>query len=250
MKVFWLEQSEAELPDRNEWLSREEASCLARLRFAKRRQDWLLGRWTAKRAVATCLGLADAVNVLAQVEIRAAPSGQPEAYLHGRRVGVCLSLSHSGGKALCAIGPESAAVGCDLERIETRSDSFIADYFTSQEQEKILAASAERDRIATLLWSAKESALKALGEGLRLDTRAVEVELYSSLAMGDASRWETLRVHYLDRCFHGCWRIDEVYVRTIVASAQRLEPVEIGLGGGDDSDYYADVARVREALHS
>ena len=67
-------------------------------------------------------------------------------------------------------------MGCDLEMIEPRSDAFVADYFTVEEQALVARASAaDRSRLLALLWSAKESALKALRAGLRLDTRCVIV---------------------------------------------------------------------------
>jgi 4'-phosphopantetheinyl transferase len=52
MDVYWLDQTQADVPAGDEWLCAREAACLARLRFAKRRADWRLGRWTAKRALA------------------------------------------------------------------------------------------------------------------------------------------------------------------------------------------------------
>jgi hypothetical protein len=56
MQVYWLEQAVNDVPDNNNWLCTGELACLNRLRFAKRRADWRLGRWTAKRAVAARLG--------------------------------------------------------------------------------------------------------------------------------------------------------------------------------------------------
>ena len=57
MDVYWLEQVEGDVPPNDDWLSASEAACLARLRFAKRRADWRLGRWTAKCAVSEYLSL-------------------------------------------------------------------------------------------------------------------------------------------------------------------------------------------------
>ena len=54
MHVYWLEQTEANVPEDNTWLSPREVAFADRLRFAKRRADWRLGRWTAKRAGAAC----------------------------------------------------------------------------------------------------------------------------------------------------------------------------------------------------
>ena len=57
MDVYWLEQSEADVPTADDWLSENEVARLNSLRVAKRRADWRLGRWTAKCAVAASLKL-------------------------------------------------------------------------------------------------------------------------------------------------------------------------------------------------
>ena len=154
-------------------LTAGEQATLARLHVAKRRSDWRLGRWTAKRALAAYVGC---VSRLVGVEIRAAESGAPEVFLDGRPVPLTLSLSHAAGRGLCAITAAGLALGCDLERIESHSRAFVADYFTDDEQRVISATSAaDRACIVTLLWSAKESALKALRVGLMRDPRELEV---------------------------------------------------------------------------
>ena len=53
----WLQQSEEDVSTCDDWLSGDEAIVLRGLRFAKRRSDWRLGRWTAKCAVAAYLKL-------------------------------------------------------------------------------------------------------------------------------------------------------------------------------------------------
>ena len=69
-------------------------------------------------------------------------------------------------------------LGCDLEIVEPRSDAFVADYFTAEEQEVVRqACPADRFALIALIWSAKESALKALQSGLRIDTRSLSVAL-------------------------------------------------------------------------
>jgi len=42
--VHWLEQTSADLPAEDDWLSAGEAVRLSGMRFAKRRGDWKLGR--------------------------------------------------------------------------------------------------------------------------------------------------------------------------------------------------------------
>ena len=96
----------------------------------------------------------------------------------GRRMEGCLSISHREGKAFCAhtIQP-GARLGADLEKVEWRDPIFLEDYLG--EDERSLALSFEGDRrdfLVTLAWSAKEAAFKALGTGLRMDTRKIEIK--------------------------------------------------------------------------
>jgi len=225
--VYWLEQTEADVPAENDWLSPEETLRLSRLRFAKRRTDWRLGRWTAKRALAICLDVPDDRQTLAEIEIQAAPSGAPEVFLSTQPSAATLSLSHCSGKAISAVVTSAAALGCDLERIEPHSDAFVADYFTAEEQALIARSSAaDRSRLLAMLWSGKESALKALHAGLRLDTRSVIVSLSDSSP--SLNGWHPLRVRYADdQVFHGWWQHAGDFVQTVVSAPPPDPPVRL-----------------------
>ena len=232
LRVYWLEQLEADLPAQDDWLSAGEAACLATMRIPKRRADWRLGRWTAKRAVAACRRLPADLYSLSLIEIRPAPSGAPEVFLRGQPAAVAISLSHSCGTALCALAESGVRLGCDLEAVEPRSPAFVTDYFTGGEQELIACANAaERPQLVTLLWSAKESALKAIAEGLRLDTRDVAVNLSERLATGfacDSAEWRPLEVHCKDgRLFQGWWRQAGGLMRTLVTSPAPSPPIRL-----------------------
>src|SRR4029077_16922804 len=98
-----------------------EMSFLLSMRFAKRRNDWRLGRWTAKRMLAAHLHLPGDLSSLASTEILAAPSGAPEVLLSNQTAPVTISLSHSSGIAMCAVAFSGRSIGCDLELIEPRS---------------------------------------------------------------------------------------------------------------------------------
>jgi 4'-phosphopantetheinyl transferase len=232
MDVYWLEQSEADVPKGGEWLSEEDESRLKAMRFHKRRADSRLGKWTAKCA----LGIHLNVNALASIEIRASQCGAPTAFVANKAADATISLSHRAGVALCAIAPFGVALGCDLELIEPHSNAFLADYFTDDEQAFISSRSLEdRPWLLTLLWSAKESALKALGEGLRLDTRSVVVSL-SSCAFnpsGCIDDWLPLQVRYLEsRCFNGWWRHTGKFLHTLVADPSPASPSRLRMRSG------------------
>jgi 4'-phosphopantetheinyl transferase len=223
--VYWLEQTEAEVPAENDWLSTREFVCLSGLHFAKRRADWRLGRWTAKCAVASFLNLPTDAQGLAQIEIRPASSGAPEIFIANEPAAVAVSISHSSGAAVCAVAMSGVELGCDQEVIEARSDAFVADYFTESEQALVArVCAAERSRLVTLLWSAKESALKALREGLRLDTRSVTVSPINGAF--NLNGWSPLQVRRADgRSFHGWWQQGPGIVRTLVANPPPDSPI-------------------------
>ena len=132
MDLYWLEQTEKDVPAGDAWLSAAEVSHQEKLRFAKRRNDWRLGRWTAKLAVASYLHSPFLYANLALIEVRPEPSGAPRGYVAGHPMETAISLSHCNGGALCVIASSQAAMGCDLEAIEDRGAAFFDDYFTSR----------------------------------------------------------------------------------------------------------------------
>jgi 4'-phosphopantetheinyl transferase len=241
MAVYWLEQAEADVPATNHWVSGSEAIRMEALRFAKRRCDWRLGRWTAKRALAAYLNLPNDLRALADIEICPAPSGAPEAFVANQPAPVVISISHRNGVAACATAPQGTLLGCDLEVAEPRSDAFVADYFTSAKQ-SFLACLPEKDRfrVVALFWSAKESALKALRLGLRVDTRTLTVNLRDRdweywdfterphMVCGKRTvvRWHPLQVRYVDgQEFHGWWQSSGDFLGTLVAVPAPLPPM-------------------------
>lgn len=211
-----IKQREEEVPESNDWLGVRERDHVRTLNFLKRRVEWRLGRWTAKCAVAALQGIPLNPGLLASIEICPAPSGAPRLFLHGVPANLTISLSHRAGMAVCALACTSVRLGCDLEAIEPHSAAFIADYFTLDEQDLIeRVASSERCRLVAMLWSAKESALKALEEGLRRDTRSVTVQP-TNLSFGEG--WSSLQVQSVEGdVFYGWWRQAEGIVETVVA---------------------------------
>lgn len=206
-----------EVPPGTAWLTEEEARIHDGLRFERRAADWRLGRWVAKGAVAAALGLDGARPE--DIEVLAQSSGAPTARLVGERDArpVSMSLSHSGGVGFAAATTDVLGLGCDVETIEARSDEFVSDYFTAAEQRWIADGEDARDARANLLWSAKESALKALGTGLTIDTRSVEVESVAP-ASADPAGWMALAITVPGgRTFPGLWRVEDGRAWTVVA---------------------------------
>ncbi|MCS7010916.1 MAG: 4'-phosphopantetheinyl transferase superfamily protein [Anaerolineales bacterium] len=177
-QIYWMfPESPPDLESQaGTFLSPREQSIYTTLHFPKRRTDWLLGRWAAKQ-LAHALPLYRALSWQA-IEILPNPQGAPSLHISGRPApNTVLSLSHSYGRVLCAISQTPGLqLGVDLEKIEARPAVFVEDYFTSHERHLIQTALLEQQPFfITLFWSLKEAMLKALGIGLRQDTRRVEV---------------------------------------------------------------------------
>jgi 4'-phosphopantetheinyl transferase len=221
--ITWLTQAHTDLPASLDWLAADERARLDGMRVAKRRADYLLGRWTAKQAIAARLMPAPPLGALA---IRAAADGAPEAFIDGAPLALTVSISHSAGRALAAVRDTTAALGADLERVEPRSQLLVNDFFTLDEAAQVRAYPQElRDCAITLIWSAKESALKALRCGLREDPRRARVVLGGELAAAEGP-WRALAIA-TDRAtdaLTGWWRHDAGYVITVVGPAIAAPP--------------------------
>jgi 4'-phosphopantetheinyl transferase len=189
---IWVTAVEADLPLGSAWLGPREQEVLATLQLPHRRRDWMLGRWAAKRAMrAAADGLAGFHD--SELEILAAADGAPEAWITGRRAPVTISLSHRHGLGVCLLAGHGVAAGCDAELVEPRAPVFAADWFTDGEQRRVAEAPPEhRDLMITLIWSAKESVLKAMRHGLRRDPRDVEVSLKVSDRQDVSGGWRPL----------------------------------------------------------
>jgi len=225
--VHWLVQTASDLPEHDHWLSGWELQVLAGMRFAKRRRDWKLGRWTAKKAVCAFWHKKEDA-VLSSMEIRAAEDGSPVLFCNQQSENLSLSLSHSWDKGLCVIGPGDFALGCDLEFIEGRDEKFIEDYFTREEIELIQRCGDEKKPLAAnLIWSAKESVLKVLREGLRRDARSLSI--HADLSAPE-SLWNPWAAQCLisSRVFWGWWRTSGSYVYTVASDQPVNVPEPLG----------------------
>jgi 4'-phosphopantetheinyl transferase len=227
MVLYCLTQKLIDVPVGDSWLSEGEAVRLSEMKFPKRRNDWRLGRWTAKGVISSYLNRIGENYPCSALEVRAASDGAPEVYLENERLPVNISLSHSMGQGFCALSPDEIDLGCDLESLEDREREFLLDYFAEEEVALTESLPAdERPLCLTLIWSAKESALKSLREGLRRDTRSVVVSFEMSQTPDE---WNQLNVRCTvsNRTFRGWWRTHDRYVQTITAGGPSKKPVEL-----------------------
>jgi 4'-phosphopantetheinyl transferase len=115
-------------------------------------------------------------------------------------------------------------LGCDLELVEARPENFFRDFFTTGENEFLARSSPhERPVLSTLIWSAKESVLKCLREGLRRDTRSVAVTVPPAPA---TRSWKPVSVSCVELAcrFSGWWRLDGSHIQVVTASPNPAVP--------------------------
>jgi 4'-phosphopantetheinyl transferase len=207
------------------FLSPAELQKYSTFRFPKRRDEWLLGRWTAKTMVHSLPAYQH--YSLDKIVIHNAPEGAPYIQLPDRATPAeCLSISHSGNLALCAIATGlDLQVGTDLEKVEARTETFIMNYFTPSERQLVKNYPAEtRALVVTLIWSAKESMLKALGVGLRRDTHMVEVHGLDGILRTDNDHglWQKIQIGEKpanNRAWAAWWHRRDPFVLTLAGFA-------------------------------
>jgi 4'-phosphopantetheinyl transferase len=218
----WLTRSLADVPRGDQWLSRRERAASPQLATEKRRSDWRLGRLAAKAAVGSWLGVEPT-----RVEVLAAADGAPHAHLDGEPSGVALSISHRAGRALAVVAAAPAALGCDLELVEPRSEAFVREWL-AQPERQLLASVPEgrRSLAANLMWAAKEAAAKARREGLRLDVRGAAAR---PLGLAESTpEWRPLELRWPgDGRIAGWWCEEPGWVMTVVADPPPRPPCEL-----------------------
>jgi 4'-phosphopantetheinyl transferase len=221
--IHWLTRRRSQVPDNNDWLTPDERAVLAGLRVLKRRSDWRLGRWAAKCLLRARLDRRFRIRCHGDIEVRAAADGGPVVLIHGQPAPITLSISHSNGVGLCALVERETSMGCDTELIEPRTAAFVSDFFSGQERDLVGRVRAEdKPFVETLIWSAKESVLKALRVGLRRDTRSVVVDVGDRVARRGAA-WQPFAARCTDDgdVFSGLWMSAAGHVHTVATGTAR-----------------------------
>jgi 4'-phosphopantetheinyl transferase len=222
--LYWLTQNLSNVPEGDDWLSGSERIILSGMNVPKRRNDWRLGRWTVKQAIKACQSNRD--PFLSSLEIRAAADGAPEAFRNGEPAGVSISISHSNGRSMCAVGSPGLSLGCDLELIEQREIKFFEDYFAPEEIALLQKTPAESNLVAYLIWSAKETVLKMLRQGMRRDTRSVLIRPDFSEPRDSWYRW-TCQCLESSRTFSGWWRAGDGFVYSLASDPPDSFPKQL-----------------------
>lgn len=168
------------------WLGTEEQARLARISVSSRRDQFIAGRWLARKVLAAVHGSEPGAWVLS------APDTGPPT-VRGPATGpVYLSISHSGDEVACAVA--ASPVGVDLEVPRKARDVLaLAEAVCSPaERERLHTAEpACREAVFHECWTLKEAWLKSRGEDMsprrlaQIDTVPASVGAQARLWHGD-----------------------------------------------------------------
>lgn len=133
-----------------------------------------LRRGTARRIVARQLSCREEDVVIAHDE-----AGRPLLAVLGAP-GLCLSLATRAG--IVAIGLAPQPLGVDVEAVDPAAPPPLDLLHPDERMALDAIALAERSRVFTRLWAAKEAYVKALGSGFRRAPESFAVSLLSETA--------------------------------------------------------------------
>lgn len=170
--VAWIRTAEfSALSDyAGEFLHTEELATFGALKMERRRASYLLGRYTAKRALETCCG---ARFPASEIQIASGVFNQPVVHYSGSRpYGV--SISHS-ERVVCSVAyPEEHPMAIDVEELDASRTHVMLTQMGEAEIEQARSVCGSPDLAATVVWSAKEAVSKALRCGMTCPFEVLE----------------------------------------------------------------------------
>ena len=142
----------------------------------KRRREHLSGRWLLEQVLREFMKV-DASLVMVIRDEHRAPS---LTYINGVWVRTPLpsiSIAHSQGRALVAVGPADRGIGVDAEPVGRTMASNAFDMMAKGEELTMLRKHPQR---AMNAWVAKEAVQKSMGLGMHLNPREIKISIGES----------------------------------------------------------------------
>ncbi|MEM6777347.1 MAG: 4'-phosphopantetheinyl transferase superfamily protein [Planctomycetota bacterium] len=149
-----------------QWLDAGEQHRADRFRVASARNQHIVGRGMARWL------LAGREHLPTDVAFRVLDHGKPIMAVpeSSRR---SFNVAHTSGLVLCGLGASADRdqwLGVDVEQLDRRTDSALADrYFAQEEIDQLDRTSSETERqfLFLKIWTLKEAFIKAIGTGLQ-----------------------------------------------------------------------------------
>lgn len=166
----FLAESSPKLPGYLYSLHPREKDYYDRLRFARRKNSFLLGRAAAKLAVAELINVFDLKSILIDAGVFQFP-----VVRHVGTNNIQVSISHCDGWAVAVAFPEEHPLGVDLETVQRKNLEALAGHMTERERELLRPLALSAATGLTMLWTMKEGLSKVLRTGLTMDFKILEL---------------------------------------------------------------------------
>jgi 4'-phosphopantetheinyl transferase EntD len=149
-------------------------------KYARRKESYLLGRLSAKAALAELTGFNDAAELLIDTGVFNFPVVKCAA-LSNQQV----SISHCEGISISVAFAEAHPMGIDIEQVTEKHQEVMRNQLTTKEVELLRRFQLDDIRGYTLIWSIKESLSKVIRTGLTIDFSLLEVNALSVKNIGE-----------------------------------------------------------------
>jgi 4'-phosphopantetheinyl transferase EntD len=154
-----------------DFLHPQELETLGRLKIERRQTSYLLGRLTAKAALAACSTLG---FVATKTLISSGVFSQPVVRGPSQDA-IGVSISHS-DKLVCSIAyPEEHPMAVDVEEVDAARADVMMTQIGAAEADLARAICRDQIEAATMVWTAKEALSKALRCGMTCPYKLLEV---------------------------------------------------------------------------
>lgn len=138
----------------------------------KRKKSYLLGRFSAKQAVSSFVGLQNPQNIF----IKPGFFNQP-IFINAHYRNIQVSISHCEDIGTAVAFPEDLPMGIDVESIDLSKAGVLESQMTENEKEMMKSFPYSYITMLTLLWTAKEALSKVLKTGLMTPFHILEINM-------------------------------------------------------------------------
>ncbi|PGD97844.1 4'-phosphopantetheinyl transferase family protein [Bacillus wiedmannii] len=143
------------------------------LKFDNKKNNYLLGRYVAKKAISELIAEEDYINIVVNRGIFNQPIVTYEKYPN-----LQVSITHCKCMGAAIAFPEEHPMGIDVESIHVSKRLVMENQMTGSEIELINLFSycADKDQMLTVIWTVKEALSKVLKCGLMIPFELLEIE--------------------------------------------------------------------------
>ncbi len=153
------------------YLNDNEQKYFQTLRYERRINSYLLGRYVAKQAISALIE----ENNLKEIIIQNGVFNQPVVVCRSNR-NIQVSITHCDDLGAAIAFPDIFLIGVDIEKADIKKRRTLETQLTKHEKELACKVSHSYDCFLVMIWTIKESLSKALKTGLTIPLSILEVK--------------------------------------------------------------------------